>query len=480
LDLPCVGWDHKVISGGEVDTVGLIRTFAAHPLFQSARVEELELDGDFYRRPLRPEDLEFIDFSEPIRAETVCNLAALAAHRILRCIYDLDIAQIPPDGNPLKGFASFHSDQNRILAAQICPFLECFAFGFAVGDGEHETSEEACTEGFARIAREATGAADAVAQQFAVGGLSERHFRFVLIQKWCLASSKHSALARAAAAGYFETVAPQLWPRVDAARDESELLSSVAAAFGVDGRSHTYWQFYLPTSLAEANFLSAVASRPERRLWLLGAAFVAEAELHSLARAATSISRRLGGAPTDGRGTPDDLVDDMKARFAGAVRQIAARFGMLGLQEIGRSLRAAERVVAAARRDLDEQLRWVAGINKYVDFARRLDARIKTEDPDVDRETFIEPREMCSTTHVHDDHRLVVIESGQMVFWCNVGMRWRMKPGDMLLVPQGRLHGSSVESESCTYHQPIIPEKWIRTLVREENALCDSLLTAND
>ena len=49
--------------------------------------------------------------------------------------------------------------------------------------------------------------------------------------------------------------------------------------------------------------------------------------------------------------------------------------------------------------------------------ARAISARIEVERPDIDRETFVEPREMCSTTHVHDDHRLVVIESGKMVFW---------------------------------------------------------------
>jgi hypothetical protein len=39
-----------------------------------------------------------------------------------------------------------------------------------------------------------------------------------------------------------------------------------------------------------------------------------------------------------------------------------------------------------------------------------------------------------------------------------------MGPGDMILVPKGRLHGSTVLSESCTYHQPIIPDDWEETV----------------
>jgi quercetin dioxygenase-like cupin family protein len=72
---------------------------------------------------------------------------------------------------------------------------------------------------------------------------------------------------------------------------------------------------------------------------------------------------------------------------------------------------------------------------------------------------------MCSTTHVHDDHRLVVIESGNMVFWGNLGMTLRLAPGEMVLVPEGRLHGSTIESDECTYHQPIIPDAWVRPLI---------------
>jgi hypothetical protein len=53
-----------------------------------------------------------------------------------------------------------------------------------------------------------------------------------------------------------------------------------------------------------------------------------------------------------------------------------------------------------ARRDLEEQLRWLARVDVYVDLARCIDERIRTQQPDIDRDTFVEPREMCSTTYV--------------------------------------------------------------------------------
>jgi hypothetical protein len=55
-----------------------------------------------------------------------------------------------------------------------------------------------------------------------------------------------------------------------------------------------------------------------------------------------------------------------------------------------------------------------------------------------------------------------------MVFWGNLGMTLELDPGEMVLVPQGRLHGSSVLSPECVYHQPIIPDVWVDELVSEK------------
>jgi homogentisate 1,2-dioxygenase len=119
-------------------------------------------------------------------------------------------------------------------------------------------------------------------------------------------------------------------------------------------------------------------------------------------------------------------------------------------------------------------LLWLSSIRRYVDFAHRISTRIDAECPGIDRETFVEPHEMCSTTHVHNDHRLVTIQEGEMLFWGNVGMQLKMNEGDMVLIPDGRLHGSTVVSGECTYHQPIIPDEWVRALVAELDATAEA------
>jgi hypothetical protein len=56
-----------------------------------------------------------------------------------------------------------------------------------------------------------------------------------------------------------------------------------------------------------------------------------------------------------------------------------------------------------------------------------------------------------------------------MVFWGMPGMRLALAPGEMTLVPRGRLHGSTVESAECVYHQPIIPEDWLEGQLPERD-----------
>lgn len=450
----------------------LIRGFAAAEHFRSATVDELELDGDFRRRPLRPEDLQFIDFSVPVVAATICDLPSLAAQRILRCVYDMQIVRLPRsgDGRTLRRLAEFYNDESRIGGLRIASFLERFAFGFLEkprrADGE--LSRARLRESFQVFACEASAFAWSLGSRFRRGVFSEADLRFVFVQKWCLGATNHVTVARAQASGFFDLLPPDARPQVGSDPEENDALMRLAVAADVNREPNAFWQFYLPTSLGATNYLSSLGARPELSLAMIGASFVAELEWRSFAWMARQACRDLGMAAANSEALIDlEYAAETTARFARALSAVEEAFGEAGLEEVARGVETAGHLAQLTRLDLENQLRWLAGLDDYVEIARRLNQHILTHAPNIDRETFVEPREMCSTTHVHNDHRLVVIESGDMVFWGRPGMRFRMVPGDMILVPRGRLHGSSVESELCTYHQPIIPEEWVRPLIDE-------------
>lgn len=450
------------------ETHKLIQEFAAHDAFRSAVVEELELDDDFYRRPLRPEDLTFLTFQEPVRVETVSQLPALATHRLLLSINDLDVARLPRTDDALERerFTQFYSDRNRLLGARLRPFLEHYAFDFL---GHEARPDEGTAQYLARLwalLDEEKTAWVGLFNHLAHRDYLQEGLRCILLQRWCLAPTKRIALTRAAATGYFDMLAASDWPTLKNTWPVDESLKQLAMLCGVTRREHSYWQFYLPTSLASCNLLSALSARPDCALSLYGAAFAAEAEWLAFGTAiAQACPHMVHNRSIEGH-AENAAVQELASRFQRSLDSVVHRYGASGVLQVGQGFAAAQTLAACARWDLGTQLRWLSAIEHYCQFAKKIDQRIQTECPDIDRETFVEPREMCSTTHIHDDHRLVVIESGDMVFWGNLGMQLKMKPGDMVLIPQGRLHGSTVISDECTYHQPIIPDTWVKALVQ--------------
>lgn len=448
------------------EVIALIREFASHHAFRSAAVEELELDEDFYRRPLRPEDLEFLKFMKPVPAAHVSRLPSLATQRLLMSLNEVAVARFPraDAADELAQFDAFYGERNQVLGARIRPFLEHYGFTFVGDEAQRGETAASYVERLRDVIEQEkafwAGMFDLLMRNdYLVEGL-----RFIMIQRWSLAPSRRVAVERAAASGFFDSVQENDRPDV-ASQAGDALLARVAEFVGVTRREHSYWQFYLPTSMAKCNLLYALGSRPDRAFALLGAAFVAEAEAVAFAAALADACPHLVPA---GRTASKD--EALIARFSRALAQVEQRFGAEGRFRVGQGIGAGQKLAERARWDLGEQLKWLSSIERYIAFAENIDRRIAAECPDIDRETFVEPRDMCSTTHVHNDHRLVVIRSHapqgtiQMHFWGNLGMRLEMKEGDKVLIPDGRLHGSTVLCEECTYDQPIIPDEWIAEL----------------
>jgi mannose-6-phosphate isomerase-like protein (cupin superfamily) len=450
--------------------LSLLREFAACEPFRSASVDELVLDDDFYRRPLRPEDFNFLQYQKPVRADNVSRLPSLATNRTLLTLNELDIARAPgASAGRQQNWSAFYADKQRVIGAQLRPYLEAYAFDY-LGDQAQpgETRETLSARLNATLDDEMqfwhTRFDRLLQRDFLEEGL-----RFIVIQRWASLPSRRTALARATGSCYFDWLAPELRPSLASALPDDATFARIAAMCGVTRQTHSYWQFYLPTTLARCNLLYALGSRPDRAFALAGAAFVAEAE-HlafgaALLKACAHIAPGAAANPDF-----DTLRANLQTRFERTIDTLRAQHGELGLHQFAQGVAAAQLLAQRARWDLGEQLDWLSSIETYCDYARRIYEKIEIDYPDIDRDTFIEPHELCSTTHVHNEHRLVVIESGDMLFWGNLGMKLSMHAGDMVLIPDGRLHGSTVESASCTYHQPIIPDEWIAELTAPQGA----------
>jgi hypothetical protein len=158
-------------------------------------------------------------------------------------------------------------------------------------------------------------------------------------------------------------------------------------------------------------------------------------------------------------------ADEVAARLEAIVEPLRSRYGKEFEDGCRRGLHGREQLQQLAQADLLAQVSWADRLGDYRGIADAIRRHLRDHEIDVDLDTFVESCEETSTTHVHDDHRLVVIERGEMHFWNNVGPRIALGMGDALLVPQGRLHGSTILSGDCTYHQPIIPDAMLAEFV---------------
>ncbi|NBC97253.1 MAG: hypothetical protein GVY27_12980 [Deinococcus-Thermus bacterium] len=404
--------------------------------------------------------------------------ASLAANRLLLTIYELDLLFLPSGHgtDQWAAFRNFYAEPVRQAAEDLRPTLERCVFGF-LDDAVDVTGRwraddliaylEACERGFREAqhgdlalierCRDPRRAAQTYLIQFASDFLSEA-----------------SAMARNTLGAYgplqselFKILIDEYGYGVHESK-HSTLFEATMRSVGLEPEIHRYWQFYLPTSLMLTNYFHHI-SRDHRYFFrYLGAVFYTEASLVYTTQAQSATLRSVFGDTVDTRYFDEHShIDTHHGRMAldRLIRPALARFGDAVVPEILRGFEEFRLLEDLASADFRAQIDWADRVDDYETVARTLFGRIESGEIDVPLETFVEVLGERSTTHVHDDHRLLVLESGEMDFWPLYGPPRRYRAGDHMLVPMHRLHGSVVRSEDSVYHQPLVsPDQMARTV----------------
>lgn len=462
-------FDFSPFVGQSERYVDLIKQFSAAHAFRSAHVSELLLEDDFHRRPLRPEDFEFLKFQKPVRMHNVSRLPALASGRTLLSIYELGVARLPrsAEAKEWQHFSGFYGDDVQVFGAQIVPFLEAYAFEYLSQEQSLEAEPAAAAARLKRIIDDETAFWGENFARLMRNDYLQEGLRFITVQRWALAPSKRRALARATASGFLDMLLESLRPQLQGELPSDALLEKVAASVGVTRQQHAYCgsSTCRPAPPRSTCCTRWAAARIAPSAWSARPSQPRPNGSRSAPR--SNAPARTWCRPAASRANSRAVPTNW---WRASSRHCRPSPSSSARRPTPRPCRARPSGSASARWDLGEQLLWLSSIRHYIKFAHRISDRIDVECPGIDRETFVEPFEMCSTTHVHNDHRLVTIEEGQMLFWGNVGMQLKMNVGDKVLIPDGRLHGSTVLSGECTYHQPIIPNDWVQALVAELDA----------
>jgi hypothetical protein len=445
----------------------VVQAFAANPAFRAATAEELVNEHNPFRRPVRPDDLAWLNFSVPLIPAKALMLSGLLGHRMLRNAYDVDTLYVPAKPNPaaVSDGGHFYSAENRARAALAAPVLERHLFTMLAGERQPLAGlgvdslwrhVQARNEELVDVPRRAFEVTRATTDR-------RNAAIFLLVQLAAILPATHAAIGRHAL-GDYDSALPGVREQVlDEYHGWVQRASQYGRLFteaGLSAAPVAYWQFFLGSSLGRANHLHFLARQPERFGEFLGAlAYKRIDDAASARRLMTVLSEALGTVAEYFDGVVPFTSASAEEVVTGLIGPLLEVAGARAVEFFHAGFEDAHWLARLWDADLANQLEWADQIELYQERAEKIDYKIKADDIDIDLDTFVETEEETSTTHVHDEHRLVIIEVGQMHFWNNVGKQIALNQGDKLLIPSSRLHGSVVLSGSCTYHQPIIPEE---------------------
>ncbi|MFB9832658.1 hypothetical protein [Actinoallomurus acaciae] len=391
------------------DPNDIVRRFAANPAYRAATQEELTTEEDPYRRPVRPDDLAWLDYSTPMPADKTLLLSWLLGHRMLRNVYDTDLLHLPPGPSAAadRDGGEFYSLENRVLGALAGPILERHLFTYLEEDREPlAVPELGPLKAHLRAYREERSAIRDDAFAIALTRRDRREAAtFVLLQLSAYLPAAYDAVGRAAL-GEYTLAHPTLRGTLLADyADWSDRASDYAGLLGAAGLkpgTAAYWQLFLGTSLARGNHLHHLSRTREHAFRFLGA------WVHKRIDDAVT-ANRYAALSEEAFGHRTRLFDQAAAfdegRLDVLLEPLIARFGTRVVEEFHAGFEDARRLAELWNRDLSEQLAWADEIPAYMDRAERIQQHITDEHIDVDLDTFVESCEETSTTHVHDEHR---------------------------------------------------------------------------
>ena len=469
-----------------------IEWFAELPMNGEAQADELHIAGNPFRRPTRAKDLPFVPLERDLPLSRLASNWSLVLHRLLLNVYEGDLlflpdAGIPADSGVWAEFDAFYGLESQARADLARPHLERLAFAALEAEIDVTGPWDAAYllayfQDF--LSAEKTRAGMTPEEDPVLAAILSARDRQAAAQHYLVQMapdflSEASAMARLAPGAYgplqsalFNVLIDEYGAAVHRAK-HSTLFEATLGSRGLDARPHCYWQFYQPSALMLTNYFHYVARNKVHFFRYLGALFYTESILVNVTGRQSATLRRIFGNEIDTRYFDEHHHIDRHHSEMVLKRLIEPAIANYGARAVAGILRGFEEfrlLQRLADEDLADQLIWAGHVTLNDPKVAPLIDRWRAEQGAAPSETFVETRDERSTTHIHPDDRLLLLETGSMDFFPMVGVTQHLKAGDFLFIPGGRLHGSIVRSASCTYHQPILTPEEAAPLWRRERS----------
>jgi hypothetical protein len=426
--------------------------------------EEWTNEDNPYRRQLRPQVLEYQDFSTVLPRADVLTYQSLAAQRLLTSIYEADLMFLPKSGLAEKwaDFTSFYSPGNRALGELIRPSLERFAFGFL--DDEVEVSgnwTRDSLEAFLRSLPDRETSQPSRAEEAILKSSDpQRAARTWLIQFAPDFLSEASPMIRnllghygAPQSEWFKIVIDEYGYGVHQTK-HSTLFERTLESVGLRADLHHYWQYYLSSSLLLNNYFHYLGKNHELFFRYLGALYYTETTLVDFCERAASLLTGVFGDKADVSYFTEHVHIDKhhgKMALEKLILPMVEAYGDVVIPEIVRGYEEFQVLADIADRDFADQIEWMDSGLLYKDLHAPVWEKISSGAVTAPVAHLVEPHGELSNTHCHDGDELCHIVSGTMKFVNGFDAYQILEAGQGTVIRRNRLHGAIIDSTECIY-----------------------------
>ena len=440
-----------------------ITLYAENPLFKNT--EDWTIKDNPYRRPIDPDAVKSLDFGEALSREQVLSKSALAAHRMLLNIYESDLVFLPDGDFAAKrnDFGAFYSNQNKLLGEIVRPTLEHHVFGFL--EREVAVTGKWTVDDLSLYLRSLIEAHEQSQLEIVTAILSsrepEKNAISFLIQVASDFLTEASATARNVLGKYgsiqselFKIAIDDYGYGVHQAK-HSTLFENTLASCGLSTYAHTYWQFYLSSSLALGNYYHYVSRDHSKFFRCLGAIAYAEAMFAHTCKQVAEMLRTIFGSRVDTHYFDEHgHIDDHHGRMAfdNLVTPAIAKHGDGVIEQIIRGLEEIRCLTAIGDEDFTAQMAWSDEAENYKSLAQPIHQRILSGEIACSKATSVSRRDGPAIMRVNDEDKLCMVEAGQMNLVTDHDRFIGIDAGEGIVIPRHRMHGSKISSGECVYH----------------------------
>lgn len=465
--LPSLAVSGTLPQPGEVKA--LIELYAARPLFGDTSAWVI-LDNP-YRRPVDQKAVRQFDFGQPLAQADALAASGLAAHRMLLNIYETDLVFLPDNDFAAKrnDFASYYSNENKVLGELVRPTLEAHVFSFLKDeiDVTGKWSVEALSCYLQSLVAKHEQSELEICAAVLKSADPERACRALMIQLAGDFLSEASASARNILGKYgqiqsefFKIVIDDYGYGVHLAK-HSTLFENTLATCGLISDVHAYWQFYLSSSLAVNNYYHYVSRDHGKYFQAIGAIAVAESMFSHTCRKISEMLHAVLGKTVDTYYFDEHFHIDAhhgRMAFERVVGPAVARHGNAIIPDIVRGMEELQLLTGLSDQDFIAQLTYADAVAGSKEAGKRIHRQIIEAGLQKPESTYLEKRGHSLVTRVCDREMLYVVESGALDVVLGPDQSVRIEAGEAIVVEHRRLHGIAVASDDCLYHNYEIGE----------------------